>query len=378
MRASVFSPYGVSPIEFIIQATIQAIKKDSSLVANYTEGNIPAAFAGLPSTWTPEQIQQFTEWYNTIIQGDNARRFKLMFLPHDGSGIPVQNMTSGDVDNVTRDEMNMTVACWAYGNDKTEFGILSGTGLGGKGAMQGGENATIRGMISVYTRFLSQLINAINRDMLNAPFAKSHWIGLEPPEDEAVTAAVHQIYITAGVYGVDYVQDQLGIDQKYRSSVKQTPPTTPEGYKANLSGLTDAGTTTTTPAVQTPEQALKFQKRAIEADLKVWQEKAERYAKKNWTQVEFTDTILPDELRKMIFDAVLSAKDAGEVHAVFTDALKNTHEQFEAMNKAVMTHPAVDPNQTVKDAAAKELEATMRTYLDGLMHRIASKVVQPQ
>jgi hypothetical protein len=378
MRASVFSPYGTSPIEFIIQATVQAIKKDSSLVANYTEGNVPAAFAGLPSTWTPDQIEQFTEWYNTIIQGDNARRQKLMFLPHDGSGIPVQNMTSGDVDNVTRDEMNMTVACWAYGTDKSEFGILSGSGLGGKGALQGGENATVRGMISVYTRFLSQFINAYNREVLDAPFAKSHWIGLEPPEDELVTAQVHQIYIGT-VYTADYVADQLGIPEKYRIHEDSTMPVTPEGYKVDTTKVLPQGATTTTPAIQTPQEALKYQAAAIRADLKTWGEKAERFAKKGWKQEGFTDTILPEGLRKMIYSAVLGANSPEEVRAVFSDALKSAREEMERLSQPLeksMTHPAVDPNQHVKDAAANELERAMAEYLDGLMHRIAQKAVE--
>ena len=373
MRASVFSPYGVSPIEFIIQATIQAIKKDSSLVANYTEGNVPAAFAGLPSTWTPDQIKDFTEWYNVIIQGDNARRYKLMFLPHDGSGIPVQNMVNGDVDNVTRDEMNMTVACWAYGTDKTEFGILSGTGLGGKGAMQGGENATVRGMISVYTRFLSQFINAYNRDVLQAPYAKSHWIGLEPPEDELMTAQVHQVYVTIGAYDISYVQDQLGIAAKYRPDTTSMP-TTPEGYKVDTTKVLPAGATTQTPLVQTPEQALKYQVAAIKADLKTWEEKSVRFSKKGWKQEPFTDTVLPDELHQEIFTKILAATSPEAIHGIFSNTLKSVQEQFETMKK--FTHPAVDPNQAVKDTASNEMQRAMAEYLDGLMHRITAKAVQ--
>jgi hypothetical protein len=372
MRSSVFSPYGVSPIEFIIQASIAAIKKDASLVQNYTEGNVPAAFAGLPSTWTVDQIKSFTEWYNSMIQGDLARRSKVQFMPHDGSGTIVQNMTQGDIDKTTLDEWLMTVCCWAYGNDKTEFGIISNSGLGGKGMMQGGENAQVRGMISVYTRFLSQLINAVNRDMLNAPYAKSHWIGLEPPEDELATAQVDQIYVGL-IYTPEYVQDRLGIEQKYRV-VAPPAPATPEGYVANMSALDTRGATTTTPVPQTPKEALKYQQRAIEADLRVWDEKSVRFSKKGWQQTDFTDTVLPDELRKAIFADVCKAKDPAEVHAIFANALKCVTDQFENMQKS-MSHPAIDPNQTVKDIASTEMERAMREYLDGLLHRIATKVV---
>ena len=378
MRTSVFSPYGTSPIEFIVQATIAMIKKDSSLVQNFTEGNVPAAFAGLPSTWTPDQIKEFTEWYNAIIAGDVARKQKLMFLPHDSGGIPVQVMNSADINQTALDEWLMTIACWAYGNDKTEFGILSGSGLGGKGVMQGGENAQVRGMIQVYTRFLSQFINAINRDVLGAPFAKSHWLGMEPPEDELLTAQIHQIYVGT-IYTAEYVANQLGIPEKYRIHTNTTAPVTPEGYKVNVAALTQAGAgTTTTPALMSPLDALKYQHSAIKADLKTWMDKAERYNKKGWRQEEFTDTIIPDELRKAIFANVLEAKSPEAVRAVFTEAMNNAKEELEKMSGELQkfTHPAIDPNQAVKDVAINELERTMKEYLDGLQQRIAAKAIE--
>jgi hypothetical protein len=306
-----------------------------------------------------------------------------MFLPHDSGGMPVQNMNSADINETKLDEWLMTVACWAYGNDKTEFGILSGSSLGGKGMMQGGENAQVRGMIAVYTRFLSQFINAINRDVLDAPYAKSHWIGLEPPEDELVTAQVHQTYIGL-VYTADYVADQLGIPEKYRikkdaaapttpegfvGNIPVVPPVIPEGHQANVSALALA------QPVKTPEQALKFQHRAISADLKQWDEKATRFSKKGWKQEDFVDTILPDELRKYIASQIRVATSPEEVHAVFTDALKSAHDEIEQMTKSVI-HPAVDPNQAIKDAAANEMTRVMAEYLDGLMHRITSKAVE--
>ena len=363
MRTSLFSPYGTSPIEFIIQSTIAAIKKDSSLVSNYTEGNVPAAFAGLPSTWTPDQIQQFTEWYNTIIQGDVARRHKLVFLPHDSGGMPVQRMDETDLNDTKLDEWLMTVACWAYGNDKTEFGIVSGSGLGGKGMMQGGENAQVRGMIQVYTEFLSKFINAINRDVLNAPFAKSHWIGLEPPEDELVTAQVHQIYVGT-IYTADYVADQLGIPQKYRVQPGQTMPVTPEGYKVD----------TTKVIPKTPDeiaQVAKTQLRAVKYDLENWRDRVIFEYKKGIPLEDFPDTIMPDWMRKSVFEKIKASKTPEEVKLIFSDLIKDLPNELAKK----MTHPAIDPNQHVKDAAAIETQAALKVWLDGVRHRIVSKVV---
>ena len=375
MRTTVYSPYGTSPIEFIIQATVAMIKKDSSLVSNFTQGNVPAAFAGLPSSWSPDQIQKFTEWYNAIIEGNVARPYKLMFLPHDSGGVPVTMMNQANINETKLDEWLMTLACWAYGNDRSEFGIVQNAGIGGSGLMQGGENNQVRGMTQVYTRFLSQFIDLYNREILKAPFAKSHWIGLEPPEDELTKAQVHQIYVGL-VYSAEYVADELGIPEKYR--IKQPMasglPSTPEGFVATPKLLANPNVQPMVSPLQSTEQALKYQSRALIADLKLWDEKATRFAKKGWEQVEFTDTILPEAMVKSIHAQVLEAKIPEAVHKVFTEAMAKVHEDVEALSK--FSHPALDPNQPVKDVAATELETVMREYFEGLKQRITTKVIQ--
>ena len=102
-------------------------------------------------------------------------------------------------------------------------------------------------------------------------------------------------------------------------------------------------------------------------------DKAERYSKKGWRQEEFTDTIIPDELRKAIFANVLEAKSPEAVRAVFTEAM-NKEKMSGELQK--FTHPAIDPNQAVKDVAINELERTMKEYLDGLQQRIAAKAIE--
>lgn len=362
MRGTVNSPYGTSPIEYIIQTMLAAIKKDSSLLANFTEGNVPAAFAGLPSTWTPEQIQAFTEWYNTIIQGDNARRFKLMFIPHDSGGLPVQNLNADDINQTALSEFLMTIACWAYGNDKTEFGIISGQGLGGKGAMQGGENAQVRGMIQVYTRFLSRLINAINRDYLGAPWAKSRWIGMEPPEDELQQAQIDQIYVGI-VYTADYVADRLGIPDRFRIKAPIVPPT-PEGYVPSFQAAAAS-------AASTPDKALPFMRRAIEADLLAWRDRAVGFAKKGFVQTEYTAGVMPDDMRKAVFALVAKATTPEEVKDVFSDILENVRQEADAMQKN-MAPVKIDPATHIKQAAEQDLEHVMNQWLEDVAKRIVS------
>ena len=375
MRAAVNSPYGTSPIEYIIQAVIAMIKKDSTLVANFTEGNIPAAFAGLPKDWSVDQIKEFTTWYNSITQGDLARVFKILFMPHDGSGNLVQQMNQANIDDTKLDEWLMTVACWAYGNDKSEFGILSGAGLGGKGAMQGGENSQVRGMIQVYTRFLSRLINSINRDYLRCPWAKSHWIGLEPPEDELVQAQVDKIYVGT-VYTADYVADRLGIPQRFRVTQPVDPSAnkTPEGYVATDKLKTRANITDGL-VPKTPAAVMKYAQHAILSDLEKWEDRATRFAKKGWEQEMFKSDVIPEELGDTLFKSILSAKTPAEVGTVFDGVRADLEEDLQKVVHDHVSHDVRnDPMAHVKNAAASELSATLTEYLAGLANRIQAHV----
>lgn len=359
-NAKVNSPYGESPIEWIVQAIVQSIKHDMMRVTAFTEGNVPAAFVGLPSSWSVEQIKQFDAWYNALVAGDVARANRLMFLPHDGSGTPVQQFSQADMDNVSLDEWLMTVACWAYGNSPSEFGLTRGDGLGGGGYMAAGENAQYRGMVATITQFVKRIIDGVNRDYLDAPYAKFKWVGLEPPEDEERQATIHNMYI-GKVYTADYVADQLGIPEQYR--IKSTPApvfgeptaTAEPTYRATVS------------PVPLPANLAPYLRRAVVADLQDWKDKSIRHAKKGWKQEVFTSDVLPDALRDGLFAQVNKAKGVEEIGQIFDNAIKTA----KGGNIQKMITPFVDdPNQPVKDAAAREAEAALREYFTGLQSRI--------
>ena len=47
----------------------------------FTEGNIPEAFASAPETWSPDQIEQFQEFWDSIMYGDQSRKHQIRWLP---------------------------------------------------------------------------------------------------------------------------------------------------------------------------------------------------------------------------------------------------------------------------------------------------------
>ena len=49
----------------------------------FSEGSIPDALIGVPQGWTPDQIKQFQDYWDTEFAGDLARRRRAKFVPGD-------------------------------------------------------------------------------------------------------------------------------------------------------------------------------------------------------------------------------------------------------------------------------------------------------
>ena len=316
LNPTIYNPYGYSNIEFIVQDVTQGINRSAYRTGYFTEGNVPAAFVGLPSSWSVTQIKDFTDWYNSIVQGDASRAMKLHFLPHDGSGAPVTQFSQAAIDNTQYDEWLLRKSCFAYGNSPTEFGITGGKGLGGKGLMEGGENIQQRGSISTYTQFISRIIENINTHYLNAPWAKSHWEGMEPAEDELKDAQVETARIASGVWPVEYAQDRVNLPEKYRAhpapagiGIAEQPtkkPTTPSAeYRA------------TKPAAQIPANFGKIYQRAMEADLLAWRDKERLYLAKRLPRRPFLSDAITPEQAAAIDAKIAQAKTRDEIDAIF-------------------------------------------------------------
>ena len=168
LNTKVNSPYGESPIEWVLTTINTAIRKDLSAVGYYAEGNIPGAFYTVPESWTPDQIQTFQSYIDALMAGDLSRFAKLLAVP-GGTGSHVTTFQNNDPDNPALNEYLMKVTCWAYGNNPAEFGITGGAGLGGAGFMQGSENIQQRSLIGPVSNFLAGIFTEIIHDWMKRP-----------------------------------------------------------------------------------------------------------------------------------------------------------------------------------------------------------------
>ena len=225
MNASVNSPYGTSPIEFIMMMVNLALRRDTYHVANYTEGNVPEALIGAPATWDQGAIDTWQTYWDALLAGNTKQQRRIHWVPLEGgrSSLPVYEFHKDNQDTTVQDEWLMKVACWAFGNSPTEFGLVSGGGLGGAGFMSSMADIHSRSMITPVTQYIERILSRIVKVQMAKPWLKFKWTGLDPSEDTLKQAQVDQINIDLGVYDREYVQDRDGIPQERRPAQVPAP-----------------------------------------------------------------------------------------------------------------------------------------------------------
>lgn len=73
--------YGYSPVEQIVMTINIGMRRQTWQLQTFTEGNVPEALIGTPDAWTPDQVRQFQDWFDSMLEGNTAQRSKARFVP---------------------------------------------------------------------------------------------------------------------------------------------------------------------------------------------------------------------------------------------------------------------------------------------------------
>ncbi|QDD62655.1 phage portal protein (plasmid) [Herbaspirillum seropedicae] len=109
--------YGYSPVEQVIMTVNIALRRQLHQLQYYTEGNIPEALASVPANWNPDQIKQFQQYWDWLLEGDTAERRHLKFIPDGVKYIETKSQSLKD----EYDEWLARVVCFAFSIAPTPF-----------------------------------------------------------------------------------------------------------------------------------------------------------------------------------------------------------------------------------------------------------------
>jgi Phage portal protein len=113
--------YGLSKVEMIVITIQIGLRREVSQLQFFTDGNIPAALAGVPETWTAKQIAEMQVAFDTMLLGDTAARRRLMFVPDATSKNIYQFKSEEATLKAAFDEWLMRIMCFTFGISVTPF-----------------------------------------------------------------------------------------------------------------------------------------------------------------------------------------------------------------------------------------------------------------
>lgn len=117
-----WSPYHMSSIELLCVAIITGMKVDEWNREWLISGDTPSDMMALPADWTPDQIEQFVDFWKTVLGGNTKERNKMRFVPSGSER--VRGNTRKDQEFSIFEKWLCTRICTFFGVHPSELGWM--------------------------------------------------------------------------------------------------------------------------------------------------------------------------------------------------------------------------------------------------------------
>lgn len=102
--------YGLSRVGQVLVTINTALNRALSQLEYFTSGTVPDAFMELPKEWDLRRIQQWTEWFNSEMEGQLGERRKVRFVPEGSKYTPTKTEILKDI----FDEWLARIVCYCF------------------------------------------------------------------------------------------------------------------------------------------------------------------------------------------------------------------------------------------------------------------------
>lgn len=193
------SIYGRAPLEDILLNANTDIRFQLYFLQRFTEGNLPHAFASAPETWTPDQIEQFQEYWDGFMQGDQSRKHQIRWVP--GGSSFAWSDEKEFTDHFSLFLMRKT--CAAYSVVPSDLGFTESVNRS-----SGESQADVQHRVGdlPLAHHVQDILSAFLQDDLGLPLKFSFDLG-EEQDDRKDQAEADKDYIDRGVVGPSEIRE---------------------------------------------------------------------------------------------------------------------------------------------------------------------------
>ncbi|MFH6786307.1 MULTISPECIES: phage portal protein [Methylobacterium] len=214
--------YGYSPVEQVMTTVNIALRRQVGTLEYYTSGNVPDSLIGVPDTWTPDQIAAFQNHWDSLFEGNQARRRKAKFVPGGVAKTFIQTREpelKGEFD-----EWLARVVCFAFSTSPQA--LLKQMNRASADTQK--EIAEEEGLAPLLD-WVKGLIDDVLADDFGAPELEFAWAE-DVQIDEARQAEILRGKASSGLMSINEVRAKDGLDPDPSPAANQLMVLTGSGY----------------------------------------------------------------------------------------------------------------------------------------------------
>jgi 2'-5' RNA ligase len=249
------SIYGRAPLEDVLLNANTDIRFQLYFLQRFTEGNIPEAFASAPEKWSPDEIENWQNLWDSVMYGDQSRKSQIHWMP-GGTTIAWSN-EKDFTDSFSLFLMRKT--CAAFSVVPTDLGFTENANLA-----SGESQADVQHKVGdlPLAHHVQDILSAFLQDDLGLPLRFAFDLG-EEQDDRLNQAQSDQIYIQNGVVGPSEIREmRYGLPEPEGQSVPRYIFTTrggpvPLSSLLAVAGPIDPQTSAPVPGAPLPHTAFE-------------------------------------------------------------------------------------------------------------------------
>ena len=194
--------YGYGPVEQIIVTVNIGIRRMLGQLVHFTDGSVPAAICSTPETWTAEQIEQFQDYWDSILSGNEAQKSRVRFVPSGANFSPLKPELLSD----KFDEWLSRIICYAFSVSNQPFV----TAINRATAESAHQQSLQEGLAPVML-WVKTLVDRLLRQYLGITDLEFSWAE-EEEVDPLVQAQIDQILANTGILTIDEIREKRGLE----------------------------------------------------------------------------------------------------------------------------------------------------------------------
>jgi hypothetical protein len=196
--------YGYSPVEQVVMTVNIALRRQLHQLAYYTEGNVPEALIGTPESWSPQQIREFQQYWDALLEGNLAQRRHAKFVP---GGVAKTFIPTREIELKSAfDEWLARVVCFAFSVSPQAFSEHMN-----RATAETAQQAALAEGLAPVQNWVKQLVDYVLLTEFDAADLEFIWRD-EREVDAEKLAGIAQTYVTNGIKTINEARAEIGLD----------------------------------------------------------------------------------------------------------------------------------------------------------------------